>query len=295
MDKKRFYILSSTILLIGIAAGIVQYVGAFDALYAAAVNPGHTWAEIECTDTFCVDTVNEQIGIGTTTPTEKLDIVGDIKLSGDICLANGICLSSIPYNGKCGTAAKTYAEDATTYGTNTLCASGTSSPAYPVFPVAGGSTSWSCLGRNTGSDDSCTMFHELLLTWPTSIHGVKACEDLGGSVYNTGDGTMCRYIGNTIPSGWLQADNWQRSEVATWGGDVCGEFLSTAPTSFANESAVCRVQGAYSFTPYDSCSCAIHGGLQWLTATSSHRLPVYKVTTYTCPIPSNYMTEIGIY
>ena len=47
MNKKRIYIISSTLLLIGLFSGLVQYVGMFDALYAAAVNPGHSWSQME--------------------------------------------------------------------------------------------------------------------------------------------------------------------------------------------------------------------------------------------------------
>ncbi len=83
MNKKRFYIISSTLLLIGLFAGVVQYVGTFDALYAAAVNPGHSWSQMECTDTFCIDTNNKRIGIGTILPLEALEINGNIKLGGE--------------------------------------------------------------------------------------------------------------------------------------------------------------------------------------------------------------------
>jgi hypothetical protein len=34
------------------------------------------------------------VGIGTTTPSKKLDVVGDIQASGDVCLTSGKCLSS---------------------------------------------------------------------------------------------------------------------------------------------------------------------------------------------------------
>ena len=82
MNKKRFYIISSTLLLIGLFAGIVQYMGMFDTLYAAASNPGHSWSEMDCDDTLCI-AEDKNIGIGTMTPSQKLEINGNIKLGGE--------------------------------------------------------------------------------------------------------------------------------------------------------------------------------------------------------------------
>jgi len=63
MNKKRFYIISSTLLLIGLFAGVVQYVGMFDALYAAATNPGHSWSQMECSEDLCIDAANHKVTI----------------------------------------------------------------------------------------------------------------------------------------------------------------------------------------------------------------------------------------
>ena len=79
MNKKRFYIVSSTLLLIGLFAGVVQYVGMFDALYAAAVNPGHSWSQMECSTALCIDTTNNRVGVGTMTPSQKLTVNGIVE------------------------------------------------------------------------------------------------------------------------------------------------------------------------------------------------------------------------
>jgi len=90
MDKRRFYIISSTLLLIGLFAGVIQYVGMFDALYAAANNPGHLWSEMECNNTFCIKTESKKIGVGTMTPQTTLDVNGSVKIEGE----SSICDSS---------------------------------------------------------------------------------------------------------------------------------------------------------------------------------------------------------
>ncbi|MFA6368578.1 MAG: hypothetical protein WCX10_08485, partial [Bacteroidales bacterium] len=79
MNKKRFYIISSTLLLIGLFAGVIQYVGMFDALYAAATNPGHSWSQMECSTALCIDTTNNRVGVGTMNPTQTLEINGNVK------------------------------------------------------------------------------------------------------------------------------------------------------------------------------------------------------------------------
>ncbi|MCK9626782.1 MAG: tail fiber domain-containing protein [Candidatus Paceibacterota bacterium] len=43
-------------------------------------NPGHTWAEMECSaDTLCVDTATNRLGIGNNNPGEKLEVNGNVS------------------------------------------------------------------------------------------------------------------------------------------------------------------------------------------------------------------------
>jgi len=79
MNKKRFYIISSTLLLIGLFAGVVQYIGVIDTIYAAINNPGHSWSEMECSTALCIDTTNNRVGVGTMNPTQTLEINGNVK------------------------------------------------------------------------------------------------------------------------------------------------------------------------------------------------------------------------
>jgi len=56
-----------------------------------------TLAEIADTNTFTVDGTNDRVGIGSTLPTEKLDVVGNLKVSGSISGASftGIDVTSL--------------------------------------------------------------------------------------------------------------------------------------------------------------------------------------------------------
>lgn len=86
MEKnQRRSLIIIAVLFVGIVCAVGQYMGAFNAMYALATNPnpGHSWAEIECNDTFCVDSANNRIGIGTTSPENKLSIVGGVDVEGD--------------------------------------------------------------------------------------------------------------------------------------------------------------------------------------------------------------------
>jgi uncharacterized protein (TIGR02145 family) len=81
MEKsKKKYLIISAILLVSVAIALGQYLGAFNAMYALATNPGHSWNQMECSTTFCVDTTNNKIGIGTASPSETFHVVGGIKI-----------------------------------------------------------------------------------------------------------------------------------------------------------------------------------------------------------------------
>jgi prepilin-type N-terminal cleavage/methylation domain-containing protein len=78
------------------------------------------------------------------------DCLGVNSGTTDSCSANKIV------NGSCGTANQTYAYSTTTYGSDTFCQTGTVNPATPAFPNLGSSTTWSCDGANSGTNQSCT-------------------------------------------------------------------------------------------------------------------------------------------
>lgn len=79
MDKKR-YIVFSLILSFGLILGMWQYLKTFDAVFALAVNPGHSWGLMECNSNICVDTSTNKLGIGTISPETNLHVVGGFKV-----------------------------------------------------------------------------------------------------------------------------------------------------------------------------------------------------------------------
>lgn len=75
----------------------------------------------------------------------------------------------IPVAGACGSAnGKTYSSLATSYGSDTICTSGNQNPTTVNFPDAGSSSSWTCVGQNSGTTDSCSAFRHASLSCPSS-------------------------------------------------------------------------------------------------------------------------------
>jgi len=163
-------------MVIGLIAGIYQYIQVFQTEIAGAYTAskpamGHSWTEMECTNGICV-TADNKVGIGTDSPTEKLQVTGNLKVSGvitgtgDVCNGTGNCLSALAtLTNACGAAATTYVYSATAYS-GAYCAMGTSTPASPAWPALGASTTWTC-PVTSGSPISCTATHAA-----TPVNGV---------------------------------------------------------------------------------------------------------------------------
>jgi prepilin-type N-terminal cleavage/methylation domain-containing protein len=67
-----------------------------------------------------------------------------------------VCAANTIIDGSCGTANKTYAYSVSSYGSDTYCATGTTTPTTPAFPDNGAITNWTCVGLNTGLTASCS-------------------------------------------------------------------------------------------------------------------------------------------
>jgi uncharacterized protein (TIGR02145 family) len=83
MEKnQRRSLIIIAVLFVGIVCAIGQYMGAFNAMYVLATdpNPGHSWNQMECSTGLCVDTVNNRVGVGTTSPQTNLHVVGGFKV-----------------------------------------------------------------------------------------------------------------------------------------------------------------------------------------------------------------------
>lgn len=95
---KKKLILFIAIILLALPFAIYLYITEIQFELVNAYTPksinGHSWSEIQCTEGLCVTTDNK-VGIGTDTPTEKLEVVGDILVGDDACIGTGYCLSDL--------------------------------------------------------------------------------------------------------------------------------------------------------------------------------------------------------
>ncbi len=86
--KKSYLITIIVLMAISLGSAFYQYVNIMKTEDVSAVsvgtpNPGHTWSSMECSaDSLCVDTTSNRLGIGTNTPSQKLEVNGNIKLGG---------------------------------------------------------------------------------------------------------------------------------------------------------------------------------------------------------------------
>jgi len=92
-------------------------------------------------------------------------------------------------NGVCGTRNKTYPWNATSYGSDTICVTGTASPSSFAFPNQGQTISWTCDGSGGGTTASCSASR------PAPVNGVcvsgpfhcapkEMYEKIGGIAFN---------------------------------------------------------------------------------------------------------------
>ncbi len=67
-------------------------IGSADAYNSTRALNGHFWSEMQCTSEICIN--EGDVGIGTDSPSTKLEINGILKVT-DACTAAGICLNAI--------------------------------------------------------------------------------------------------------------------------------------------------------------------------------------------------------
>lgn len=219
MNKKIFIL--SLVLFLGLFLAIYQYAKELQTDLVSAYSTskpanGHSWSEMECTSDVCI--TGSKVGMGTDNPTVKLEVVGDFKASGDVCNGTGNCLSALAsLTNACGGAARNYVSTATAYSGN-YCVMGTSTPASPDFPSAGGSATWTCPVTN-GSPISCTATRDAPIVY--LIGGLHTTAQCSGTVVNN----MCKITGTQCPTGWTQYQNWSTTSsvslLASNGGGSC--------------------------------------------------------------------------
>lgn len=133
------------------------------------------------------------------------------------------------------------------------------------------------------------------LTWPGLIHNVNDCQTIGGTIFDTGNGTICRYPNGEIPEGWTQANDWQRYSGG-WGGDACGRHKSTGPTTWSDAPPIEYAAGSYVLhTP--NLDCTSLNSYYWYDFDASvQMMKASKVRSYAMDAnPSSSRVEVGIY
>ncbi|MDD4410052.1 MAG: hypothetical protein PHW52_05380, partial [Candidatus Pacebacteria bacterium] len=71
-----------------------------------------------------------------------------------------VCVKTLEViNGQCGSANKSYSYASSSYGGDSFCSVGISSPITPAFPALGATVSWACSGSNGGTTASCSAKH----------------------------------------------------------------------------------------------------------------------------------------
>ncbi len=93
MNKKAFIILIALLFIVEIITYLDIYPKFIGAYMAKPMN-GHSWTEMECTEGLCV-TADNRVGIGVDSPSEKLEVYGDILVTEDACNGDGYCLSDL--------------------------------------------------------------------------------------------------------------------------------------------------------------------------------------------------------
>ncbi len=138
---------------------------------------------------------------------------------------------------------------------------------------------------------------------PTS-HSEQECVGAGGSVYFTGNGTICKIDSSSCPSGWVQAGNWQRYSSVGWDDadgdefedDTCWADEGNA-TSFSNTPAYDYEQGSTLLgqDSVDSCAQGTWSDL-WLVCHPDYGCGTYQFyNVVTNTNPTTNRVEIGCY
>jgi len=229
MNKKSivFVILIS---LFSISFFFFQYIKEFRAdLVGAAYSTtkpanGHLWSEMECSSSLCL--TGDSVGVGTFSPSQKLEVNGSGLFSGDVCNGGGKCLSSVFQTNVIA-------------GTNPTCPSGQTAimKAYNgTWYIASQPTTWTQVtcGIVMSSDGTPLLVN--------SQHSTGNCTNAGGTVVSGSGNNICRFNLSSCPSGWVQYLNWSTT-IATagntpaysCGGATCGACsINTGQHNWSN-------------------------------------------------------------
>jgi hypothetical protein len=218
MNKKSivFVILIS---LFSISFFFFQYIKEFKAdLVGAAYSTskpanGHLWSEMECSSYLCL--TGDNVGVGTFSPSQKLEVNGSGLFSGDVCNGGGKCLSSIFQTNVIA-------------GTNPTCPAGQTAimKAYNgTWYIASQPTTWTQVtcGIVMSSDGTPLLVN--------SQHSTGNCTNAGGTVVSGSGNNMCRFNSSSCPAGWVKYLNWSTTaatQLSITGSTTCPQAPNPA-------------------------------------------------------------------
>lgn len=219
MNKK--ILIFSLVIFLGLLLAIYQYAKEFQVEFARAVSTkpanGHLWSEMECNaGGLCVAGIDndQKVGIGTNTPTQKLEVNGSILATGtgDVCNGTGKCLNSVFQTNAIA-------------GTNQACPEGqtaimkANNGIWYTATATQVSSSWSqvACGKVMTADGTPLLM--------VGNHTNKQCVDAGGTVVPAaGSDNQCRFQASSCPSGWTNS-TWCTVPSTVCNTYCCGTVL----------------------------------------------------------------------
>lgn len=202
------------------------------------------------------------VGIGTVSPSKKLEVSGDMLATGDICNGGGKCLSSIFQTN-------------VIVGTNPTCPAGQSaimkanSGIWYTASASQVASSWNQVtcGMTLSGDGTALLYG--------SAHTAKACTDAGGTVVSDGSGNnFCRFNATSCGT-WTQYQNWS---------STVGNYWCQGSTSWAACGCLVGYHDWSNNNAIESC--------QWLYSDWRQNNACTSDQTGTC---SATRTQIGCY
>ena len=212
-------------------------------------------------------------------------------------------------NGACGTANRTFTEAETSWGVYTFCSLGTASPASPVFPLVGASTTWTCLGINGGTNSGTCTANRSQNGVCGTVHNTTTSTEPSTNLCSVGTATARTLTDNVWY--WLCTNSPGESTACYTYKTVCGSSnggsFQTAPTTnlciYGSASNVTAGETTYTWTCTGndttpvSCSatkvtgsCMSCGGLTCTETTDG----IYTIHKYTGVGTCDWATPEGI-
>jgi prepilin-type N-terminal cleavage/methylation domain-containing protein len=175
--------------------------------------------------------------------------------------------SGAPTPGECGTAATTYAPDASSFS-GTYCIDGTT--ATPSFPTEGSEVSWSCPGTYLGESVVCTAYHGqngscgTLVNTTSTAYSPTTTDYPSSNFCTTGTTTTPSFPAEGSSSSWVCNAKYSgtnanciayRGKNGVCGSSNNGSYYNTSEITTPCESGTATVSGSGSPTGYFTWSC----------------------------------------